>query len=170
MYSDLFELEGLVSSPSFGNGSKEEIVRMIDLYSKDYPQLKKHNAALMSPETLKALCKQGRRGLMPYKGYGDPNDPQGESWGGSFEPIRHSSRRTFRRQTTERASLMPMTISWAPTGTPTVLTARSMKVNGKGPKRSASGARTYLKTGHADGIGWKINDSDNNGLLGCRSP
>lgn len=50
MYSDLFELEGLVSSPSFGNGSKEEIVRMIDIYAKDYPQLKKHIPALMSPK------------------------------------------------------------------------------------------------------------------------
>lgn len=78
MYSDLFDIEGLVSSPSFGNGSKEEIVRMIDLYAKDYPQLKKHNAALMSPEALKALCKQGRRGLMPYKGYGEPTE--GSEW------------------------------------------------------------------------------------------
>ena len=32
MYSNLFEIEGLVSSPSFGEGSKEEIIRMIDLY------------------------------------------------------------------------------------------------------------------------------------------
>ena len=51
MYSALFDLEGLVSSPSFGNGSKEEIVRMIDLYAKDYPQLKKHNTALMATLT-----------------------------------------------------------------------------------------------------------------------
>lgn len=29
MYSDKFEIEGLVSSPSFGKGSKEEILRMI---------------------------------------------------------------------------------------------------------------------------------------------
>ena len=50
MYSDLFQLEGLVSSPSFGNGSKEEILRMIDLYAQDYPKLKRHNAQLMSPK------------------------------------------------------------------------------------------------------------------------
>ena len=43
MYSDLFNLEGLVSSPSFGSGSKEEILRMIALYEKDYPKLKKKN-------------------------------------------------------------------------------------------------------------------------------
>ena len=37
MYSDLFDLEGLVSSASFGSGSKEEILRMIDVYEKDFP-------------------------------------------------------------------------------------------------------------------------------------
>ena len=47
MYSDLFQIEGLVSSPSFGNGSKEEILRMIDLYAKDYPQLKHGRVAGM---------------------------------------------------------------------------------------------------------------------------
>ena len=203
MYSDLFELEGLVSSMSFGNGSKEEIVRMIDLYAKDYPQLKKRNAALMSPDAPDIVPKirvyyiggpnkkwgansyayiarnfpdlwiiennatyrgfitdndkmelieeyrsaegrlQGKKGMEQtsnrygtgyynyamwgrgamgadflnyYKGvvkmgdtpsllymmHGDSNDPQGESWGGSFEPIRHSSRRIFHRQTTEQ--------------------------------------------------------------------
>lgn len=40
MYSDKFNIEGLVSSPSFGNGSKEEILKMIDLYEKDLPKLK----------------------------------------------------------------------------------------------------------------------------------
>lgn len=42
MYSDLFQLEGLISSPSFGNSSKQELLRMIDLYAQDYPQLMKH--------------------------------------------------------------------------------------------------------------------------------
>ena len=78
MYSDLFQIEGLVSSPSFGNGSKEEILRMIDLYAKDYPQLKQHNPQLMSPESLRLLCKQGRRGLMPYIGYGESTE--GSEW------------------------------------------------------------------------------------------
>lgn len=78
MYSDLFQLEGLVSSPSFGNGSKQEILRMIDLYAKDYPQLKKHTPRLMSPKALRKLCKQGRHGLMPYKGYAEPTE--GSQW------------------------------------------------------------------------------------------
>ena len=78
MYSDLFQLEGLVSSPSFGSGSKQELLRMIDLYAKDYPQLRKHNAKLMSPKALRRLCKQGRRGLMPYRGFAEPTE--GSEW------------------------------------------------------------------------------------------
>jgi hypothetical protein len=78
MYSDLFQLEGLVSSPSFGNGAKEEILRMIDLYAKDYPKLKQHHAQLMSPDALRQLCKQGRRGLLPFCGYGEPTE--GSQW------------------------------------------------------------------------------------------
>ena len=32
MYSDSFALEGLVSSPSYGEGNKAEFLRMIDRY------------------------------------------------------------------------------------------------------------------------------------------
>ena len=78
MYSDLFHLEGLVSSPSFGNGSKQELLRMIDLYAKDYPKLKEHYERLMSPKAMRKLCKQGRRGLMPLKGYAEPTE--GSKW------------------------------------------------------------------------------------------
>lgn len=50
MYNDLFDLEGLVSSPSFGKGNKAEILRMIDVYEKDFPQLSKHAKGLMTGE------------------------------------------------------------------------------------------------------------------------
>ena len=52
-------------------------------------------------------------------------------------------------------SLMPMTITWAETGTPAVPTAHPMKASGKEQRHSASGVRTYLKTGRVDGIGLK---------------
>ena len=58
MYSDLFDLEGLVSSPSFGDGTKEEIFRMIDLYEEDYSKLKKCYSNLMSPKELRSLSKE----------------------------------------------------------------------------------------------------------------
>lgn len=69
MYSDLFDIEGLVSSPSFGNGSKEEILRMIDMYEADFGKLSAANKSLMTPDELRGLCRQGRRGLAPYVGY-----------------------------------------------------------------------------------------------------
>ena len=78
MYSDLFDLEGLVSSPSFGDGSKEEILRMIDLYEEDYSKLKKCYSNLMSPKELRSLCKQGSKGLSPYKGYSESTE--GSEW------------------------------------------------------------------------------------------
>ncbi|MCR5395360.1 MAG: DUF1593 domain-containing protein [Bacteroidales bacterium] len=78
MYSDLFQLEGLVSSPSYGNGSKDEILRMIALYEQDYPQLCRHNPHLMAPDALRRLAKQGRRGLMPFNGYSEPTE--GSEW------------------------------------------------------------------------------------------
>lgn len=42
MYCNEFDTEGLVSSPSYGSGNKEEILRMIDMYEIQLPQLAKH--------------------------------------------------------------------------------------------------------------------------------
>ncbi|MBQ4633458.1 MAG: DUF1593 domain-containing protein [Prevotella sp.] len=78
MYSDCFELEGLVSSPSFGSGSKEEILRMIDLYEHDLKKLRKHNKKLMSPKKLRSICKQGGRGRFDFIGAGASTE--GSDW------------------------------------------------------------------------------------------
>lgn len=78
MYNDLFDLEGLVSSPSYGNGSVGEILRMIDLYEKDYPVLKAHRDGFLTPDSLRTLCKQGHRGLAPFIGYDSTSE--GSEW------------------------------------------------------------------------------------------
>lgn len=78
MYSDKFNIEGLVSSPSYGSGSKEEILRMIDLYEKDLPKLQSHQRGLLSPEYLRSVTKQGRRGNAPYRGY--TTSTEGSDW------------------------------------------------------------------------------------------
>ena len=77
MYSDLFDLEGIVSSPANGGGNVGEMHRMIDLYAKDYPTLREH-APVMAPDDLYPLCKQGRRGDMPWAGYDEPTE--GSEW------------------------------------------------------------------------------------------
>lgn len=78
MYTDRFDLEGIVSSPSYGEGNKEEILRMIDLYEKDLPVLGKHIGGLMSPDSLRAITRQGRKGAAPYCGYTTPTE--GSEW------------------------------------------------------------------------------------------
>lgn len=78
MYSDRFEIEGLVSSPSYGGGSKKELLRMIDLYEKDYPKLAAHNASLNKPAYLRSVCKEGYRGIAPFSGFSKPTE--GSEW------------------------------------------------------------------------------------------
>lgn len=78
MYSDCFALEGLVSSPSYGEGNKEEILRMIGLYEKDYAALCAQYPDLMSPDALRAITKQGRKGGAPMCGYSEPTE--GSAW------------------------------------------------------------------------------------------
>src|SRR5262245_60327965 len=78
MYSDKFVIEGLVSSPSYGKGSKEEILRMIDLYEKDLPQLKQHQKGFAAPDYLRSVTKQGRRGNAPYVSY--TTATEGSNW------------------------------------------------------------------------------------------
>ncbi len=78
MYSDRFLIEGLVSSPSYGKGSKQEILRMIGLYEKDLPKLKQHQNHLADPDYLRSITKQGNYGSAPYKGYTTASE--GSNW------------------------------------------------------------------------------------------
>jgi len=78
MYSNLFETEGLVSSPSYGSGNQEAILRMIELYEQDLPKLKQHAKDFPTPAYLRAITKQGRKGAAPYCGYQTPTE--GSEW------------------------------------------------------------------------------------------
>ncbi|WP_207421398.1 nucleoside hydrolase-like domain-containing protein [Desertivirga brevis] len=78
MYSDRFNIEGLVSSPSYGNGSKQEIFRMIGLYEKDLPKLKKHQKGFLEPDYLRSVTKQGKHGRAVYSGFSTATE--GSEW------------------------------------------------------------------------------------------
>lgn len=78
MYSDQFNIEGLVSSPSYGEGNKEEIIRMIDLFEKDLPLLQKEIKGYPDPAYLRSICKQGRKGKAPLNGY--DKSTEGSDW------------------------------------------------------------------------------------------
>ncbi|KQT26164.1 hypothetical protein ASG22_05705 [Chryseobacterium sp. Leaf405] len=78
MYSEKFKIEGLISSPSFGDGDKSEIIKMIDLYEKDLPKLKKHGSEFADPAYLRSVSKQGHRGNVSFIGYSKPTE--GSDW------------------------------------------------------------------------------------------
>ncbi len=77
MYADLFQIEGLVSSP-YGNGRKQHLLEMIDLYEKDFSQLAAHSAAFPAPDSLRAICKQGAIQEAPFKGFSTASE--GSDW------------------------------------------------------------------------------------------
>lgn len=78
MYNEKFNIEGLVSSPSYGNGDTKEILRMIDLYEKDLPKLKKHQKGFATPDYLRSITKQGQRGNASYIGFS--KSTEGSDW------------------------------------------------------------------------------------------
>lgn len=77
MYANLFQIEGLVSSP-FGNGRKKDFLDMVDLYEKDLPKLSGHSAGYPAPVYLRGVCKQGSFSSAPFKGFNVPTE--GSNW------------------------------------------------------------------------------------------
>lgn len=77
LYSDLFDTEGLISSPP-KQGRLKDFFEVIDLYEKDYPNLKKHSETYPTPEYLRSIAKQGATSAPEKPGYGQPTD--GSNW------------------------------------------------------------------------------------------
>ncbi|HYH56686.1 MAG TPA: nucleoside hydrolase-like domain-containing protein, partial [Anseongella sp.] len=77
MYADRFDTEGLISSP-YGPGRKQDILKIIDLYEKDYPRLKTQAAGFPSAAKLRAVVKQGALGEAPAKGWSSATE--GSEW------------------------------------------------------------------------------------------
>lgn len=77
MYADLFEIEGLISSP-YGNGRKKDFLDMIDLYENDLGQLKAQSSGFPHPDSLRTVCKQGVIPGAPYKGFDTATE--GSDW------------------------------------------------------------------------------------------
>lgn len=68
MYADLFQIEGLISSP-YGNGRTSDILDMIALYELDYPKLLERRADFPEPGDLRKITKQGALNGAPFLGY-----------------------------------------------------------------------------------------------------
>ncbi|MDO5446587.1 MAG: DUF1593 domain-containing protein [Prevotellaceae bacterium] len=78
LYSNEFDCEGLVSSPSYGDGSAAEMIRMIGLYEKDLPVLCQHAEGWPTADYLRSIAKQGRHGAAPMCGYSTATE--GSEW------------------------------------------------------------------------------------------
>lgn len=77
IYADVFDLEGLVSSP-YGPGRKEHILQVIDCYEQDYPNLKTYSDKYPTPDALRAISKQGETEIAPYAGVRESTE--GSKW------------------------------------------------------------------------------------------
>lgn len=77
MYSDIFQIEGIIASP-YGEGRKENIWDIINLYEKDYDKLLKHSGDFPPPDSLRKICKQGATSGASFKGFTNPTE--GSEW------------------------------------------------------------------------------------------
>ena len=77
VYSDLFDVEGLVSSP-WGPGRTRHILEVIDHYGADYPNLRTWSDRYPSPDDLQSITKQGETEFAVGEGYNRPTE--GSNW------------------------------------------------------------------------------------------
>ena len=77
LYADVLDIEGLISSP-FDMGRKEDILRVIDCYEKDYANLKTYSDQYPTPDALRVVTKQGETERAPYAGVRRPT--KGSQW------------------------------------------------------------------------------------------
>jgi hypothetical protein len=77
LYSDLFDTEGIVSSPP-GKGRKRDILRAIAKYEQDYERLKSWSERYPTPDYLRAISKQGAADPAPENGFSASTE--GSEW------------------------------------------------------------------------------------------
>lgn len=73
VYADLFDTEGLIASPPHA-GRAEDYLKVIDLYEKDWPRLRRHSKRYPKPDALRKVTKQGATKPAPPAGYAEPTD------------------------------------------------------------------------------------------------
>lgn len=76
LYADLFDIEGLVSSPPH-RGRVKDIHKVIDRYEKDYLRLRAQSKRFPTPDYLRGITKQGSTGTWTD---GDTGPTEGSRW------------------------------------------------------------------------------------------
>lgn len=77
LYADVLDIEGILSSP-YGGNHKDHILRVIDLYERDYPNLRTYSPHYPTAAALRAITKQGETETAPYAGFRRPTE--GSQW------------------------------------------------------------------------------------------
>lgn len=77
LYADSLEIEGLISSP-YGGARKEQILRVVDCYARDYANLHTYSPLYPTPDALRALTKQGETETAPFAGF--RRSTEGSEW------------------------------------------------------------------------------------------
>jgi len=77
VYADVLDIEGLISSPP-QNGRVQHIYEVIEAYTKDYPNLKRHSKGYPAPDSLRDVAKQGAVDPARRSGWGRPTE--GSQW------------------------------------------------------------------------------------------
>jgi hypothetical protein len=78
-YADAIDLEGMIASPwGAARNRKENILKIIDGYAKDYPHLRTYSDRYPTPDALRALTKQGGTDSADLRGYGERTE--GSDW------------------------------------------------------------------------------------------
>ncbi|MDX9972597.1 MAG: DUF1593 domain-containing protein [FCB group bacterium] len=77
LYADVFDIEGLVSSPP-DKGRAADIHEVLDAYESDFPSLRRASSAYPAPGTLRAMVKQGATDAAPPEGFSEATE--GSRW------------------------------------------------------------------------------------------
>ena len=77
VYADCFDTEGLIASPP-GKGRASDILRIVDLYARDYASLLTYSETYPSPDRLRSLSKQGATEPAPEQGFS--TSTRGSQW------------------------------------------------------------------------------------------
>ena len=77
VYADRLDIEGLISSP-YGGGRKEQILKVLDVYERDYPNLRTYSDRYPTAKRLRSVTRQGALDSAGLDGFGRPTE--GSAW------------------------------------------------------------------------------------------
>lgn len=79
VYADAIDLEGMIASPwGAARNRKENLLKIIDRYAVDFPNLRTHSARYPTPDALRAIAKQGGSDSADLRGWGERTE--GSDW------------------------------------------------------------------------------------------